>query len=425
MNFVSGIDKQSFNEFVEKHPKGHILQTSEWGELKNHYEWDVHRVGMEEKGELIATALLLVRKLPLINKTIVYSPRGLVMDFNDVNLVKKFTYSVKDYCRKLNAIFIKIDPDILHKERDIEGKLIEDGEDNSYIIEFLKTLNYQHKGFDLDFNGIQPRFVFRLDISSSIEKIFKNFSSKTRYNIRLAERKGIEIFEGTREDLKRFTEIMETTGERNGFITRPLSYFEKMYDEFKDTGKLKLFMAKYNISKGISSLEERIKKEEEELERLINKDNLENRDVVLSEKIDRIKKLRDELLILLIENKKHPNGIIISGAIVSKLGNKAWYMYGASDNIHRDLMPNYLLQWHMIKWAKKSGCKIYDFRGISGDLDENNPLYGLYRFKKGFNGDFTEFIGEFDMVLDKYLYYLWEVLLPKFRKVRKMLLKRK
>lgn len=114
-------------------------------------------------------------------------------------------------------------------------------------------------------------------------------------------------------------------------------------------------MAKCNISKGISSLEERIKKEEEELERLINKDNLENRDVVLSEKIDRIKKLRDELLILLIENKKHPNGIIISGAIVSKLGNKAWYMYGASDNIYRDLMPNYLLQWHMIKWAKKIG----------------------------------------------------------------------
>lgn len=425
MKFVTNIDKEKFNKFVEKHSKGHFLQTSEWGDFKGRYKWTVHRVGMEKDGELIATALLLVRKLPVVNKTIIYSPRGFVIDFNDLKLVEKFTEFIQDYCKKLNAVFVKIDPDILCKERDIDGNIVKNGEDNSHIIEILKILGYTHKGFSLDFNGIQPRFVFRLDITPSEEDIFKNFSSKTRYNIRLAERKGIEIVEGTREDLKKITEIMKITGERDNFITRPLFYFEKMYDEFVHTGHLKLFLAKYNLNKGIAVVGQKIKDLDKELKVLICKDNLENRDAVLSEKIAIKEKLKNEHLQLLKEREKHPDGIIISGAIVSKFGDKAWYMYGASDNIYRDLMPNYLLQWYMIKWAKQSGCKIYDFRGISGDLNKSNPLYGLYRFKKGFNGDFTEFIGEFDLILDKFFYYLWEVLLPKFKKARKILFKRK
>ena len=94
----------------------------------------------------------------------------------------------------------------------------------------------------------------------------------------------------------------------------------------------------------------------------------------------------------------------IAGTLAIWYGDKVWYLYGASSNEHRNLMPNYLLQWNMIQWAVEKKCRIYDFRGVSGDLTEDNPLYGLYKFKKGFNGDFTEFIGEFDLVLSKFWY---------------------
>jgi superfamily II DNA or RNA helicase len=79
-------------------------------------------------------------------------------------------------------------------------------------------------------------------------------------------------------------------------------------------------------------------------------------------------------------------------------GDKVWYLYGASSNEHRNLMPNYLLQWNMMQWAIENNCRVYDFRGVSGDISEDNPHYGLYRFKKGFNGEFTEFIGEMSIV---------------------------
>ena len=92
------------------------------------------------------------------------------------------------------------------------------------------------------------------------------------------------------------------------------------------------------------------------------------------------------------------DGQPISGTIASQYGDKTWYMYGASSNEHRNVMPNYLLQWEMIRWAIAGGCRIYDFRGVSGDLSPDNPLYGLYRFKKGFNGDFCEFCGQFTMI---------------------------
>ena len=93
------------------------------------------------------------------------------------------------------------------------------------------------------------------------------------------------------------------------------------------------------------------------------------------------------------------DGRPIAGTIAIRFAGKVWYLYGASSNADRNLMPNYLLQWEMIRWALDSGCFLYDFRGVSGDLSPDNPLYGLYRFKKGFTGEFTEFLGEYDYVL--------------------------
>ena len=109
----------------------------------------------------------------------------------------------------------------------------------------------------------------------------------------------------------------------------------------------------------------------------------------------------------------------IAGAIEVFCGEKAWYLYGASSNDHRNLMPNYLLQWEMIRWAVEKGCRVYDFRGVSGDVSEDNPLYGLYRFKKGFGGDFTEFVGEMDLVLNKPIYTLLEKGTSLFKDLRK------
>ena len=120
---------------------------------------------------------------------------------------------------------------------------------------------------------------------------------------------------------------------------------------------------------------------------------------------------------------KNKNGIIVSGAILLISKKTGCYLYGASDNVYRNLMPNYLLQWEMIQYSMNRGCTLYDFRGISGDLNPDNHLYGLYRFKRGFNGEFVEYIGEFDLVISKFYFFLWEMLLPKIKKMFKRLKK--
>ena len=103
-----------------------------------------------------------------------------------------------------------------------------------------------------------------------------------------------------------------------------------------------------------------------------------------------------------------PEGAPIAGTLAIHYGDKVWYLYGASSNEHRNLMPNYLLQWRMIQWAVETGCRVYDFRGVSGNVSEDNPLYGLFRFKQGFGGDFTEFVGEEDLVLSPVIYWAVE-----------------
>ena len=185
------------------------------------------------------------------------------------------------------------------------------------------------------------------------------FHQKWRYNIRLAGRKGVTVKEGTREDLKDFHKIMIETGNRDGFITRPLSYFEKMYDNMVPEGHMKLLMAYYE-------------------------------------------------------------GKPISGVIPIFYGNKTWYLYGASSNQHRNLMPNYLLQWEMIKMAIARHDDVYDFRGVSGVVDENHPQYGLYRFKKGFGAKFTEFIGEIYIPFKPVKYSLYKFSEKAFRTLRQI-----
>jgi lipid II:glycine glycyltransferase (peptidoglycan interpeptide bridge formation enzyme) len=263
-----------------------------------------------------------------------YSPRGPVCDVHNSELISSMIDEVKKLAKKKNAYILKMDPDVLASDED-----------------FLKIT--QECGFKIpkqnkNFEGIQPRFVFRINNikGKSEDEIFNSFESKTRYNIRLAMKKNVTVKLGSKEDLAIFHDIMLETGVRDSFVTRSLEYFERMYDAMAPN-YLRLYMA-------------------------------------------------------YLDNKP------IAGTIATLYGNKCWYLYGASSNAHRNVMPNYLLQWEMIKWALSSGCDIYDFRGVSGDLDENSPLYGLYRFKKGFNGDFTEFVGEMNFVFNPFVKFIIE-----------------
>ena len=326
-------EEQEYKKFLETHDRCNFQQSIEWTKVKESWTHEVV-LAKDENDNIIGAIMVLIRKIPIFGN-FMYVARGPICDIHDKKVLKDLADGLKDRAKKYNAFTLRMEPDV--KSSDEEFREIM--EDLGFWV------NDKGKNFT---DGIQPRYVFRLDIKNKTEEeIFSAFHQKTRYNVRLAGKKGVEIREGKKEDLKDFHEIMKVTGKRDNFMIRPLAYFEKMYDELAPK-HLKLMMAYYN-------------------------------------------------------------GKPISGIIDIIYGNKVWYLYGASSNEHRNLMPNYLLQWEMIKYSIEHKKDMYDFRGVTGIVDEKDPHYGLYRFKKGFNAEFTEFIGEIYINFKPLKYKLYKI----------------
>lgn len=428
MEWIESLSPQEHDSFVNQHENGSFMQNSEWGLFKSRYDWKPTFVGMKKDEELVASAMILFRKIPGLPAKIAYAPRGFVLDYEDKTLLKDFSQSVLSYCKKNQAAFFRMDPVIRRTSIDYDGKPLE-GINNEWLIPYMKTLSYDHQGFSLDFDGWQPRFVFWQDIKMPEEALFNGFHKKWKYNIRLAERKGIEIVRGSRKDLPRFAEMMKVTGARDGFGTRPLSYFESLIDDMNPNGKAELFLARLNAKKAIEDAEKALHKEESALERFTTQlasakeEEKTDKQAQLEKKINlsanRIEKLKAELKDLHDFQMLPADQQILSGAILMTTGKKACYLYGASDNRFRDRMPNYLIQWEMMRHAQSTGAEIYDFRGVSGNLSPDHPLFGLYRFKRGFQGEFVEYIGEFDAVLKPLSYWLFTNGLPKVKAILK------
>lgn len=348
MRLIGDAERDFFNDFIRSSPKPHFLQTYEWGELKKATGWEPLRL-MVFKGELpVAAVSLLKRRLPFFNRTILYAPRGPVLGEGcDPEAEDFFWGEVKKIARLNRAIFLKVDPDIPKEDEGYRTRLEKRG--------------FRPAGNRVGFGGIQPRFVFRLDLTPPEEKILAAMEGKTRYNIRLAARKGVQVrVARDRSDLEIFYRLLLETAARDRFLIRACSYFERIWDLFVSRGTAQIFLAEYQ-------------------------------------------------------------GEVIAGALAFHCGERVWYLYGASGNRFRNVMPNHLLQWTMIRWAKELGCRIYDFRGVPGDADPENPLHGLYRFKKGFGARFTEFIGEYDLVLSPFWYFLWTRVLPLYRRLARFL----
>ena len=438
------INSSEIDKFNESDRKGHIFQTSYWAELKK--DWKKKFIaGYDNDNNMVITATILLRKAPYINKYMGYIPRSFTCDYNNKKLLIEFTEYLREFAKKNNISFITIDPDIHLKEN--EEALSEGTE----IKNFLKSLGYKNTD-SKNFEAIQPNFVFRLPLPTEGNKmdikkaVFKKFSSKTRYNIKVAEERGlsVEVYdkETLNEDvLDRFHEIMVTTGKRDNFLVRHREYFKDMIDYLYP--HCRLYMVKYSYENDFNRLSEKLNKQEEAKTKAINK--IEELKVKLDAETDEDKKSRIEKKLndqdkRLKEAERQIEGfkkkisdiepfkgqeIYLSGSIYLYYGNKAWYLYGASENILRDTMPNFAMQWSMICDSIDLGCDVYDFRGVSGDLNPENPLYGLYKFKKGFNGNFVEFIGEFDIVVDNGIYTLYKKTFPQFKKIRNAIMNKK
>lgn len=438
------VSNEIIDKFNANNTKGHVFQTSLWANVKK--DWQVKFLAaFDESEEIVLSSTLLLRKAPYINAYMGYIPRGFVCDYTNKELLIEFTEYLRNFSKEHNIYFITVDPDIHLAENECT---LESGEN---IKDFLKSLGYKNTD-SKNFEAIQPNFVFRLPLPTDGEKqdikdsVFKSFSSKTRYNMKVAEDRGlsVEVYDKQNlndEVLSRFHEIMVTTGKRDNFIVRHKDYFKDMIELIFPY--CRLYMVKYSYEKDFARLNEKLNKQEDAKTKSLQKIqdlNKKLQEETIEDKKGRIEKKISDQETRLKEAERQIEGfsqkiqdiepfkgqeIYLSGSIYLYFGGKAWYLYGASENVLRDTMPSSAMQWLMISDSVDLDCYLYDFRGVSGDLNPENPLYGLYRFKKGFNGNFVEFIGEFDLVINNFVYTLYKKAFPKFKEIRNNILNKK
>lgn len=420
------LNEKEFKLFADANPEITFHQTREWANLKRKNGWIPYFVGLEDKKELKAAALLLAKELPIIKKRMFYSPRGFLIDYNDFDLLKEFTTELKQFAKEKKGIFIKIDPFVEYQERDNNGNIVKDGNNNKKAHQNLISLGYKHFGFNIMQDTIQPRWMHVIETKDrTIDEVNADMESKTRQILRKNERCGITTREITKDEIKIFKDIMKHTSDRREFIDRPLSYYEAMWDNLHDSGILKILIGeidftiyekntKDELDSHKKSLEDRIYKHDNNLlkmnEKKYNSSNKQDEDTIkrLQKDLEKIKDYKK-----LYGDKKTLGGILFlvyENEVLSLLG-------GTLDDVMQ-FKSAYTIHYAGIKYAVENNYKRYNFYGITGDFSESNPLYGLYLFKKSFGGHVVELLGEYDLVINKFWYKTYKLAFGLYHKIK-------
>ena len=359
------ITAEEFRAYASNSPYKSFMQTPEIATLREKSGWTTHYVAVRKDGEILA-ASLLVSKPAFMKKLYFYAPGGPLLDLEDTKLVNFFFENLKSFIKSKNGYLLHIDPYYELIERDRDGLPVEGGFNHKIALENLEKLGFKEMK-----NASQPKYLFVKPIETRTEtELMDGFKRNTRNHIRKAEKMGVKIRELDRSELDKFKAITESTSERRNFTDKPLSYYETMYDLFHDRGEVKFMVAEAVIPEnGTFSTIPGNGSEPSDPSR---------------------------------ECATSGTPIVLSAAMFMTYGREVIYLFSGSDQQYmRDYNAQYLIQYHMIKFAAENNFDVYNFYGINGLPDENSKDYGIYEFKKGFGGHVVELIGSFELSLSK------------------------
>ena len=410
MEFVENIEKNEYEKFVINSKKSHFLQSYDWGIFsKENKNVTPYYVGLKDKDKLVATALLLERKL-FFNYTYFYCPRGFICDYNNKELLTEFTKKLEEFGKKKHALFLKIDPDIKLQSLDLDGNVIE-GENNKELVNYLVSIGYKHLGYNKAFEHNQPRYTFRLDLSQGLESIKNNFHATTKKVINKGNLYELEILKNDEKYIDDFYQTMKDTADREKITIYSKDYYLNFYKDLHKNNHSDIYIVYLNKEKTLNILENNYK------ELKISHDNLtsENKKKELVNQMEKLTKIIDEV------KEIKEDKLVLSSIITAKYGDKVWTIHGGNSTLLRMMNANYLIYYEIIKDAVEEGYKTIDFFGTSYNPTQDDPEYGIWLFKKRLGGEYTEFIGEFDYVYNKFVYDVFNTLVPIKRKLYKIL----
>lgn len=340
-----------WNTLIRRLPGAHALQTWEWGQVKAEVGWKAHPLLWRDgEGAVCAAALCLQRTVVLggfaLRMSVMYVPRGPMLDWAEPGLVRRVLDDLQDFAKRKDAIFIKMDPDL-----PLGFGLPGEPEDRPNPVGLHVQADLERRGWRFSDEQIQFRNTVVLDLSAAEEELLARMKSKTRYNIRLAERKGVTVRSGGVEDLDLLYRMYAHTSIRDDFLIRGKDYYETVWRMFFTAGLA-------------------------------------------------------EPLIAAVEGQP------VGAVVIFRFGGRAWYIHGMSLDEHREKMFTYRLQWEAMLRSKAAGCAEYDLWGAPDSFSEADPMWGVYRFKEGFGGQVVRTLGAWDYPVRPWIYKLYSQVLP-------------
>jgi lipid II:glycine glycyltransferase (peptidoglycan interpeptide bridge formation enzyme) len=341
-------DPDEWNRLLLTLPGPHLLQSWQWGELKAGVGWIPERwMWSGAGGKAAAAAQVLRRPLRLLPQiAVLYAPRGPCLDYADEPLRHKVMADLEEIARRRGGIFLKVDPSVLLGTGISGSPTAEDPVGAS------TARDLEARGWRPSREQIQFRNTMTIDLTHGEESLLGGMKQKTRYNIRLAERRGVCVRPGTLDDLGLLYRMYAETSLRDGFVIRHEAYYRQAWGSFVQSGMAQILVAEVQ-------------------------------------------------------------GEPVAAIVVYQFGGTCWYLYGMSRQAHREDMPNHLLQWEAMRWARARGCHTYDFWGAPDRLAPDDPMWGVYRFKEGFGAQLLRTIGAWDFPVRPALYAVYTRVLPR------------
>lgn len=402
MNYQFHIETNSelFDAFVSQHHYANILQETKWAQIKDN--WGHHFMSVTLDGEIVATAMVLVKAMPLGFK-LFYIPRGPIMDYTNENLVRFFFQEMKKYAKKQQAICIKFDPLVIYQSYALKNAK----ERKDYVhptTTLLQSLGAHHYGYNVDMYEVtQPR-------TQAVFYYFENwkdsYSTNMKRNLQRARNKGVQVKRVGKESLDIFAELMRKTENRKGVALRNQEYFEKLMDTYGDD--CAVFLTYINLKELLEQNKQSIldlKKDLEEHPKTGKK---------LQAVLQNIESLEKESGNLEEYIKVDGDVVHVSGILGCKDAHTAELLYAGMDGRYNKFNAPYVSYIEAIEWAEKAGCYKCNFGGVQGTLDD-----GLTSFKEKFLPTFEDYLGEFDLPVMPICYRLFVIALPMARKVMK------
>lgn len=406
------LTKKEYQQFQMQHSQCNFLNGVETMDLEEMLGYEIQYVGVKEKEAIICASSLV--KMPTLKKFyFYYAPRGILIDYHNETLLRFFIKEFTVYAKKRGIVYFICDPYILYRELDGEGQLIPGGFDHSYVIDALKEVGFDHKGFTIGYNKNMQgmRYTYTLTLQDDAKTLFQSFHQQAKRSITKAQKGFIKVRELSYDELPVLVDILSHTGERKQFEARSLAFYQNQCKAYRE--HIKVWVGYLDVNGFMKDIQQQkqvqlIQKEELQ-QKLIEQPEhkkYSKKMIVVEETLRSLCKKEEETQKIAAE---HGDNIIMSAGMFLLYGEELTYLYGGNYRAFKAYNASYAVQWYAIQKAMELGFKKYNFYGISGEFSALKED-GVYQFKRNFNGQVEELIGDFILPIRNTLYRLYKML---------------